>query len=180
MRQSPVPPRRFVLPRALLLVAALVAGAFGAAAPAQAQATDPVPLQQRFQADSGDRCVYGETRGVLAWRVTRPPIPAPVDVQGVLTDRPVIDDNRICLDDLYYSVATFAGYAGDRLLDRQAYRADNSTREFKLVLGEVGVSLAQIDRVVVQVCRYPLRITPAPVFYCGPERTYYPVTIGPA
>lgn len=180
MRQRFTCPRVPALIRALLLVAALLTGALVTAIPAQAQATDPIQQRQRFHANSGDRCVYGETQGVLAWRVTRPPVPAPVDVQGVVTDRPAIDDVRACLDDLYYSVATFAGYAGDRLLDRQTYRADNSHQEFNLTLGEISTSLAQIDRVVVQVCRYPLRAAPAPVFYCGPAQTYYPIRIGPA
>jgi hypothetical protein len=117
---------------------------------------------------------------VLAWRVPRPPTLAPVDILGVLVARPAVADVRACLDDSYYSAVTFAGYAGDRLLERQAYRVDNGRVEFKLTLGETSILPAGIDRVVVQVCRYPLRATPMPVYYCGAERTYHPNTIGPA
>ncbi|MDG4832156.1 hypothetical protein O7627_23005 [Solwaraspora sp. WMMD1047] len=180
MRQPPTNLRRSALPRVLLLAAALLAGVLGVPAAAQAQIIDPLPERQRFQADSGDRCRYGETLGVLAWRVTRPPALAPVDVQGVLVDRPAVDDSRTCLDDGYYSVVTFAGYAGERLLDRMAYRTDNGRLEFKLTLGETSILPAGIDRVVVQVCRYPLGPTPMPVYYCGAERTYRPNVIGPA
>jgi len=117
----------------------------------------------RFHADSGDSCRYGTTDGVLTSRL------AVVVVKGTLTDRPTPTDPTICRDDGFFSVATFTAFAGTRVVDQQAVRANNSTVRVELSLGQ-SPTIARIDRVVVQVCRHPL--VTLPPSYCGRPAEY--------
>jgi hypothetical protein len=112
----------------------------------------------RFHADSGDACRYGFTDGVLSTRL------ALVAVKGTLTDRPVPTDPTTCRDDGFFSVATFTAFVGDRVIDDQAVRANNSIVRFEFALG-LDSSTARIDRIVIQVCRHPL--VTLPPSYCG-------------
>jgi len=119
----------------------------------------PALADTRFHADSGDRCQYGSTDGVLTTVRL-----ALVGVTGTLTDRPTRTDPVVCPDDGFFSVATFTGLAGERVIDSQAVRANNSTVKVDLVLGSLS-AVARIDRVVIQVCRHPL--VTLPPSYCG-------------
>lgn len=112
----------------------------------------------RFHADSGDNCRYGTTDGVLTARL------AVVVVEGTLTDRPTPTEPTLCRDDGFFSVATFTGFAGTRVVDEQSVRANNSTVRVTLTLGSAS-AVARIDRVVIQVCRHPL--VTLPPSYCG-------------
>lgn len=134
--------------RSGLLAAALVAGMLAAAPVAQAD----VVVEQRFAADSGDRC--GVTKGVLAWYQT-----PRVDVTGVLHDLPC---------DGLFSAATFVAYAGGKAVDDQRVRADDGAAEFAFPLTNT-VSTAPVERVTVQVCRFPFEIG---ISYCGSPREY--------
>jgi hypothetical protein len=117
----------------------------------------------RFYADSGDRCPYGITVGVLASMAPQ------VIAKGTLTDQPSPTGPGICVDDRFFSVATFTAYAGARVVDEQLVRADNSTVRVGLVLGPVP-TVVRIDRVVIQVCRHPLFTLPPS--YCGRPTEY--------
>jgi hypothetical protein len=117
----------------------------------------------RFHADSGDRCRYGVTEGDLTARL------AVVSAAGELTDRPTRTDPSICPDDGFFSVATFTAYAGSRIIDQQAVRANNTTVKVDLVLGSAS-AIARIDRIVIQVCRHPL--VTLPPSYCGKAVEY--------
>jgi len=121
-------------------------------------APTPAFADTRFHADSGDNCRYGSTDGVLTARL------ADVVATGTLTDRPTPTDPVACRDDGFFSVATFTAFAGNRLIDQQAVRANNSTVRVGLVLGSP-TAVARIDRVVIQVCRHPL--VTLPPSYCG-------------
>lgn len=163
------------VPRAAVaLLAALLAGVI--AAPTAAVASHP-SLQQRFRADSGDRCQYGYTEGVLAWRAVHPPELPAVDIAGVVVDRPLANQPSICPDDLRYTIAYFTGYVRDVAVDRQARRVDNGSLDFRLALGLNSTTARPLDRVVVEVCRTPT-ITDPPV-YCGKPQTYWPTGIAP-
>jgi len=130
---------------------------------AVAVAPTPAFADTRFHADSGDRCTYGFTDGALTAQL------ADVVVTGALTDRPTPTEPTLCRDDGFFSVDTFSGYAGLRLMDQQAVRADNSTVRVGLVLGSP-TAVARIDRVVIQVCRHP-HVT-LPPSYCGKAVEY--------
>lgn len=132
----------------LVLTAALLAVVM---APTAARA------DTRFHADSGDACLYGVTSGVLIPRLTA------VHVQGLLTDRPVPFEPSICRDDGFFSVATFSAFAGDRLIDQQAVRANNGAVKFEFTLG-TNSTVARVETVVIQVCRTGINL---PRTYCG-------------
>ena len=133
--------------RSGLLAALLVAGALVGAPVAQAD----VVVEQRFAADSGDKC--GVTKGELAWYQT-----PRVDVTGVLHDLPC---------DGLFSAATFVAYAGGRAVDEQRVRADDGAVEFTFPL--VNTKNTLLERVTVQVCRFPVEIG---ISYCGPLQEY--------
>lgn len=143
------------------------------AAPAAVHAEPSIT--QQFAADSGDSCRYGFTDGTLTWRFgpTTSPLPlAGVAVKGRVVDRPLpIDPSVPCRDDGLFSVATFVAASGTREIDREARRADNSITNFEFALGDTS-TVARIDRVVIQVCRFRLSST-APA-YCG-RAVEYPV-----
>ena len=126
-------------------------------------APTPALADTRFHADSGDRCQYGFTDGVLTARL------ADIVVTGALTDRPTPTEPTVCRDDGFFSVATFTAYAGTRIIDTQSVRANNSTVRVGLVLGSPA-AVARIDRVVIQVCRHPL--VTLPPSYCGKAAEY--------
>jgi hypothetical protein len=124
-----------------------------------------------FAADSGDACRYGATRGTLGWHVGISPLPVTaVDVNGQLTDRPLPSDpSTACGDDGFYSAATFTAYSGSVAIARQTRTADNATVSFAFTLSGNTASTG-IDRVVVQVCRSPVKTLPPS--YCGKPVTY--------
>src|ERR1044071_3258471 len=84
-------------------------------------APTPALADTRFHADSGDSCTYGSTDGVLTAGL------AVVNVDGALTDKPVPTGPALCRDDGFFSVATFTGFAGTRMIDQQSVRANNAT-----------------------------------------------------
>jgi hypothetical protein len=130
-----------------VLAAALVAGTLVGAPVAQAD----VVVEQRFAADSGDKC--GVTKGDLAWYQT-----PRVDVVGVLHDLPC---------DGLFSAATFTAFAGGKAVDEQRVRADDGAVEFTFPL--VNLRSAPLEKVTVQVCRFPVEIG---ISYCGPLREF--------
>lgn len=135
-------------PRRSGLLAALVVGAAMVGAPV-AQAD--VVVEQRFAADSGDKC--GVTKGDLVWYQT-----PRVDVVGVLHDLPC---------DGLFSAARFTAYAGGRAVDEQRVRADNGAVEFTFPL--LNTRSTPLEKVTVQVCRFPFETG---ISYCGPEQEY--------
>ncbi len=156
-------------------LAAVLAATIGMLAlPATAHAD--VSAAQAFAADSGDSCRYGSTAGNLTWRMLSGSAIA-VGVNGRLADRPLpVDPVAPCADDRRYSIATFVAYHGNLAVDRQASRVDNNTVAFQFVLG-TNSTVSRIDRLVVQVCRYPSSSTG--VSYCGRPAEYRPIVITP-
>ena len=137
-------------------------------------------FSQPFNANSGDSCRYGATQGYSVWRysTTAPIRPISIDVRGSLVDHPVPNENFLCRDDNYRSVATFTAYAGAEII-RGEETADNAIVPISLTLAPTA-STAGITRLVVQVCRYPLDITQPPaVGYCGAPQSYAPVVYDP-
>lgn len=167
----PVPP---VLRTALALLAGVLVGVV--AVPTVAVAGHPT-LLQRFRADSGDRCQYGYTEGILAFRAVHPPEQPAVDISGAVIDRPGAGEPILCSDDRHYTIAYFTGYAGEQSVDQQARRVDNGALAFDLVLGLNSTTARPIDRVVIQVCRFSF--VPNDRFYCGNAQTYLPSPITP-
>lgn len=159
--------------RAVIAVAAaLVMGAV--ATPSAASASDAI-LPQKFAADSGDRCRFGYTEGILSWqwsRVGPQALATAVNLSGVLVDEPSASPSFVCRDDRYYTVATYVAYSGSTVVDRRAARVDNSAVRIDITLGGT-TSAAGIARLVVQVCRSPLLGTG--ISYCGEPRSYAPV-----
>jgi hypothetical protein len=160
----------------LWLVLAATVGMLAVPATAQADAS----LTQAFAADSGDSCRYGSTEGSLTWRVVSPPTHAiVVAVAGRLADRPLpADPGAACLDDRRFSVATFVLYSGSVVVDRQASRADNGVVSFQFVLGTTS-TVARVDRLVIQVCRYSSIGSTVPPSYCGRAVEYRPIVTSP-
>jgi hypothetical protein len=163
-------PASFVLRTVAALLAAVVAGAL--AAPAAALADHPARAQQ-FRADSGDRCRYGFTEGILAWRAVHPPELPAVDISGMVADQPVRPQPGICPDDSRYTIAYFTAYAYDLVIvDQEARRVNNGVLDFRLTLGVENSPVQRIDRVGVQVCRVSL--TGSVPTYCGRPQIYWP------
>ncbi|MEU3456446.1 hypothetical protein ABZ671_23030 [Micromonospora sp. NPDC006766] len=154
--------------RAARFVAALAAPLAVVAVPGTAHAAT---ISQPFYADSGDACRYGVTEGTLGWRFgTASPLPVlGVDVNGKLTDRPVLNGPGTCASDGYYSSATFIAYAGTVEVDRQTRTADNSVVPFTFTMPG-NATKASVNRVVIQVCRSP--VITLPPSYCGTPVTY--------
>jgi hypothetical protein len=143
------------LSRIVALLATAFAAALALPSPAQA-ATYP------FYAHSGDQCVYGFTRGSVS---TTTPTPVPgVLVTGSLTDRPTPIDPVLCRDDGLFSVAAFTAFTANGTIARDAVRADNSTLQYRFVLGS-NTSTDRIVRINIQVCRY--HGTSSAPRYCG-------------
>lgn len=163
-----------VLRTALALLAGVLVGVV--AVPTIAVAHHPT-LLQRFRADSGDRCQYGYTEGVLAFRAVHPPELPAVDISGTVTDRPAAAEPSLCPDDGRYTIAYFTGYAGDVVLDRQARRVDAGTLSFRLVVGLNDRTTRPVDRLVIEVCRVSFFTDEAP--YCGKPQTHLPNGIAP-
>jgi len=153
---------------AALLVAAAAIGAWTVSA--YADAAPNTIVEQDFAADSGDRCQYGVTRGKIFWTLgplVRPP--APVGVKGALVDRPHGATPPDCGDDRRFSVVTITAYTRDVVVDQEQVRADNGVSEIQLRLTNE-TSTAQIDRLVIVVCRHPIDLG-IPGF-CGPRQEY--------
>lgn len=169
--------RNVAFPLGATILAAVLATGTVAAPVAADSAAAPAALApaatQDFKADSGDRCGYGHTTGVLAWRTPRPTIHPVVDIKGVVVDRPTRSDPGVgCADDGSYTVAGFVAYVGRTVVDRALARADNGSVDFSATLGENGTATPMIDRVVVQVCRYST--APIGISYCGSPQTHLP------
>lgn len=155
--------------KATRLVCALAAMIAVLASPGVANAATIV---QPFAADTGGTCRYGATSGTLGWLYgTTSPLPVTgVEVKGQLTDRPLPNDpSAACLDDGYYSVATFTAYAGNIVVARKTSTANNSRVAFDFTLGG-NAPTTGINLVVVQVCRSPINTLPPT--YCGPAVQY--------
>ncbi|GAA4445886.1 hypothetical protein [Phytohabitans houttuyneae] len=163
------------LARAATVVAAAATALIAVAAPATAAGPTAA---QKFYADSGDRCTYGHTEGLLTWQVLTPSIYPTVAVEGTLTDEPARNSPVACTTDQMYSVASYVAYAGRTIVDFAQSRADNGVTAVRDVLGERNAGPAPIDRVVVQVCRFPS--APVGISYCGSPQTYTPPRIGTA
>jgi hypothetical protein len=151
-------PTRTVLRAAAVGVAVMAA----VAVPATAAFAERAEAEGGFAADTDDACLMGSTEGTLAWGQSA------VDVAGTVTDgSPFCEFIR---DDEMYAVASFTAYAGERVVDEAAVDADNATEP-------VGLSLTgpAIDRVDVQVCRYPLGTDPTTApGTCGEPQTHRP------
>ncbi len=131
-----------------------------------------------FRADSGDNCRYGSTQGNLIWRYssTAPIRPIAVDIRGTVIDHPIPNENFLCVDDGFYSVASYTAFAGSAQL-RQEARADNAVVPVSLILGPSAPTTTGITRVTIQVCRHPLFGTRPS--YCGVAQHYAPVVADP-
>lgn len=163
-----------VLRTAIALLAAVLAGAI--AAPSVAVADHPI-VPQRFRVDSGDRCQYGYTEGILSFRAVHPPELPAVDISGVVVDRPLVNEPSLCPDDRHYTVAYFYAWALDlQEVDREIRRVDNGVLDYRFTLGD-DPAVQRIDRVTVQICRHPL-IATGPI-YCGKPQTLWPNRITP-
>ncbi|MEO3751347.1 hypothetical protein [Streptomyces sp. B6B3] len=148
-------------PRAAVLAAAALA-AF--AVPLTAHA-EPPGTETKFAADTGDDCLLGSTRGVMTWKPALAGEHITVDILGTVTDGSAVCD--FVQDDGRYAVASFAAYSGDRLVEEGAAEADNGAEPVSL-----SITAPVIDRIVVQVCRYPLGTDPATApGTCGQPRT---------
>jgi hypothetical protein len=94
----------------------------------------------------------------------------------MVVDHPFPNENFLCIDDGFYSVASFTAYLSSGVAVRGEARANNEIVSFAFTLGSSATS-AGISRVAVQVCRFPLSGTrPA---YCGPAQHYAPVVYDP-
>jgi hypothetical protein len=158
--------RNRTLARAATVIAAAATALVAAAAPATA--AGPASAE-KFYADSGDRCTYGHTEGILTWRVASPSIYPAVLVEGTVTDEPSRNVPTVCTDDRMYTVASYVAYAGRTIVDFSQARADNGTTAVRDVLGGQNAP-AVIDRVVVEVCRFAT--SPIGISYCGSPQTY--------
>jgi hypothetical protein len=118
-----------------------------------------------FSADSGDQCGRGVTEGTLDW-LEEPVIRPIVQVKGTLADDPDISP---CAPDQMHSRATFTAYNGDTIVDSETLRADDGTVELDFELSDPN-GVTAIDRVVVQVCRFPN--SPIGTSYCGKAAEY--------
>jgi hypothetical protein len=131
-----------------------------------------------FRADSGDNCRYGSTQGTLIWQysTTTPILPISVDIRGNVVDHPIPNENFLCVNDGFYSVASYTAFAGSISL-REEVRADNAIVPVSLTLGPTSPTAAGITRVTIQVCRHPLFGTRPS--YCGMPQSYAPVVFDP-
>jgi hypothetical protein len=150
--------------------AACTAGLIVVAISPPARALQDTVVEQPFFADSGDSCQYGLSRGMLGWHL--PPLgglPAIVDVDGSVADRPLTTGPSICPDDRRFTSVTFTALSGRTVLESALVRADNDVERVELRLGR-DTYPARMDRVVVQVCRSSPVGTPPT--YCGTAQVY--------
>lgn len=131
-----------------------------------------------FQANSGDNCRYGSTQGILIWQytTTTPILPISVGVRGNVIDHPIPNENFLCINDGFYSVASYTAFAGSIQILEQV-RADNAVVPVDLVLGPTAPTATGITRVTIRVCRHPLFGTRPS--YCGAAQSYAPVVSDP-
>jgi len=154
---------------------AAAASAPAGAAPVEALAAGALTsadtiVRQSFAADSGDRCRYGQTRGVLGWHLpTLGGGAVSVAVAGQVLDQPVVDVSTVCGDDGRFSVATVTGFVGSKAVHTASVRADNGAQRFnfRIAVPDRG---ARIDRVEARVCRF--LPTSGSAVYCGATQTY--------
>ncbi|MFC4116739.1 hypothetical protein [Nonomuraea zeae] len=142
----------------LVLGAVISAGLLGTQPVAAAAA---VP----FAADSGDKCRRGVTEGTLE-QLQGPVIRPTVQVEGALADDGEISP---CAPDGMYSRATFSGYNGGTLVDRETFKVDDGKIALSFGLSDP-TGVTKIDVVTVQVCRFTS--SPIGISYCGPQQTY--------
>lgn len=159
--------------RIVVAMAAMAAAVAGVAAPAAAQNQ----VAQPFAADSGDNCRYGSTTGTLTWAEVHPPEFPSVAVSGTVADRPLpADPGPACPDDGHFTIANFAAYNGNVLVDSEAQQINNGRGAFDFRLApSPGQLVPRIERVVVVVCREPV-IGPG-TGYCGQSQTYFPPNV---
>jgi hypothetical protein len=163
-----------VVTRVAALVAAILTAAVAFAGPAAAGSPS---IPQKFYADSGDRCHYGATEGTLTWHTIGPTVFTRVYLQGTLMDRPASTEPGVCADDRMYSSASYIAYADRSIVDTARLKVDNGAVPVRDVLGDQATGSSVIDRVVVQVCRFPT--APIGISYCGSPQTYRPMWITP-
>jgi len=155
----------------LSVVATVGLASFSTAALGSAEpGSDPV-VEQKFAADSGDFCLYGQVAGLLGWHL--PPVggpPTAVDVSGVLSDKPTAPiTTPECGDDRRFTVVTLSAYTGGSPIDTEVVRADNGQRRFALTLTNE-TRRVPIDLVVVYVCRHS--VATGQLDYCGAKQVY--------
>ncbi|GIH03033.1 hypothetical protein Rhe02_11000 [Rhizocola hellebori] len=162
-----------ILRLASTIALAVVGGLLATAVPAQA-ASASFP----FRADSGDNCRYGSTQGTLIWRYssTAPIRPIAVEIRGTVIDHPIPNENFLCADDGFFTIASYTAFAGSAQL-RQEARANNAVVAVSLTLGPSAPTTAGITRVTIQVCRHPLFGTRPS--YCGVAQHYAPIVADP-
>lgn len=160
-----------------LLLAGLLAGLL--ATPGAATASHPQRLQPFFV--TADDCHLGYTEGTLSWRAVHPPEPVRLDVRGAVYDRYRYEGGgcsffcapEVC-DDGLATTAYFTAYVGDVAVDRERRTVDNGALRFSFSLGdEPPQTIAPIDRVVIQVCRFPADGSGAAGF-CGKPQAFHP------
>jgi hypothetical protein len=160
------------LSRPLIAAVLTIVALLATSAPAHASVTRP------FAATSGDNCRYGATQGYLTWRysATTPVRPVAVDVRGMVIDHPLPNENFLCRDDAFYSVAIFTVFSASVV--RKEISANNELLNFAFT--HEATSTAGLSRLMVQVCRFPLPITQPPATgYCGVPQHYAPVVFDP-
>lgn len=160
--------------RLVSAVALAVVGSLLATSVAAHAATASFP----FRADSGDTCRYGSTQGTLIWQytTTAPILPISVIIRGNVIDHPIPNENFLCIDDGFYTVASYTAFAGSAVL-RQEARANNAIVPVSLTLGPTTPTASGISRVTIQVCRHPLFGTRPS--YCGMAQHYAPIVFDP-
>jgi hypothetical protein len=158
---------------AAAIALAIISGSMATSLPAHA-----VSASFPFRADSGDTCRYGSTQGSLIWHysTTAPIRPISVEIRGAVIDHPIPNENFLCANDGFFTVAGYTAFAGTALLRAEA-RADNAVVPVSLVIGPSAPTAAGITRVTIQVCRHPLFGTRPG--YCGTAQHYAPVVFDP-
>ena len=158
---------------AFAIALAVIGGLLATSVPAYA-ASASFP----FRADSGDNCRYGSTQGTLIWQYssTAPIRPIAINIRGTVIDHPIPNENFLCINDGFYSLASYTAFAGSTVLRGEA-RADNAVVPVSLTLGPTAPTAAGISRVTIQVCRHPLFGTRPS--YCGAPQHYAPIVFDP-
>jgi hypothetical protein len=148
-----------------LTTSAVLAAGLLAAPPALATTHAAAQAPVSFSADSGDSCRRGFTEGTIE-RYDGPVIRPVLLVQGLLSDE---GGPTVCFPDELYSTATFRGFRGTDPVDTETFKADNEQAKLSFQLADA-TGVRTIDRVTVQVCRFPT--TPFGISYCGKEQEY--------
>jgi hypothetical protein len=171
----------FLLRRAAVAVAAVLALLFAGSAPAMASNQS---VQVRFSAEHERGCWYMYTKGVLEFHQVYIGYPL-VDVRGELAERR--NQNAPCaLNEQTW--AEFTAYVTDVgasvEVDREIVYLHDPTdpsnslvKQFEFPLVNASMPHLRIDRVDVTVCR---DFGPwLPAFSCGETQTYRPYSFGP-